>query len=682
SVSVLLEAKADPYLETKSGISPAVLAADRCSLPILKLLKNAGVDFNRPTKKGLLPIYTAVARAGCDRKFLQFLVESGSTIESPTASGVTPLMHAIRYTNMDAIRFLFEQNVSAAPVDKHGRDALYYLLGPNQAIAAIDGGRGSRWLPSWEEIKEIVIYLTRKGIPLYREYKDGQTPLLLLFDFPMYNNGGGEDIRDLFFQYCKKNQIDLNRPNRFGLTPFQFYKLIQKFENQKSRKGIDRILLNLNAKNPSAAFHALFLINWKTEDTTIRTVLESFLKLPKLPDLEWLEPILWKKVLTIFHKDTELKKLLLNRFPEPPAGIWDLYKGVPNDPEELKLWLHSIQKGKSVQLVYNFLNEYEYSLQTINVHEGIDSALNECRLDLLEKLSSQPSLWQLTNPEGFSNHFYYINCEDQKEEQKLYQLLQSVHANPGKDDWIRYSPLCSEVPTEDQSKNPNIRERSLKRISTLLKMGASPNCYVSRYDWVNGYTTALDAARKYGLNDLEELLLSFGAEDPRKLPLQKAIVAKDKNEIQKLLDQGAIIDFEELKLAKEHPELLSYLLEEYNSLRGSPLFEEILNPEDRDHANVKYDHSFLEILLKKGFSLKIRSTERTKGVCAISYLLELDLKSVESLLKYQNIENYPCRGFQFRAFTKETEEKIKNLKLDSIFPEFQEESFLYEYKSE
>nr|WP_078124816.1 ankyrin repeat domain-containing protein [Leptospira alexanderi] len=28
SVSVLLEAKADPYLETKSGISPAVLAAD------------------------------------------------------------------------------------------------------------------------------------------------------------------------------------------------------------------------------------------------------------------------------------------------------------------------------------------------------------------------------------------------------------------------------------------------------------------------------------------------------------------------------------------------------------------------------------------------------------------------------------------------------------------------------
>lgn len=107
SVLALLDAKADPYLETKSGISPAVLAADLCSLPILKLLKNAGVDFNRPTKKGFLPIYTAVAR--CDREFIEFLVNSGSTIEAPTASGVTPLMHAIR--------FFMEKNVSVSSVD-------------------------------------------------------------------------------------------------------------------------------------------------------------------------------------------------------------------------------------------------------------------------------------------------------------------------------------------------------------------------------------------------------------------------------------------------------------------------------------------------------------------------------------------------------------------------------------
>ncbi|EMY12426.1 hypothetical protein LEP1GSC043_4072 [Leptospira weilii str. Ecochallenge] len=62
-----------------------------------------------------------------------------------------------------------------------------------------------------------------------------------------------------------------------------------------------------------------------------------------------MEPILWQKILTVFREDTELKKLLLNRFPEPPAGIWDFLTKleIPDDPEDLKLWLRSIQKGKA-----------------------------------------------------------------------------------------------------------------------------------------------------------------------------------------------------------------------------------------------------------------------------------------------------------------------------------------------
>ncbi|EMY12428.1 hypothetical protein LEP1GSC043_4073 [Leptospira weilii str. Ecochallenge] len=309
--------------------------------------------------------------------------------------------------------------------------------------------------------------------------------------------------------------------------------------------------------------------------------------------------------------------------------------------------------------------------------------MDQCRSDLLEKLSSQPSLWQLTGPKGFSEHFYYINCEDEKEEQKLYEFLQSVHANPGKDDWIRYSPLCREIPTEDQSKDPKIREQSLRRISILLKMGASPNCYVWPHHW-NDYTTALDAAKKYGLKNLEELLLSFGAEDQRKAPLQKAIVAKDQTEIQKLLDLGAVIDFEELKLAKRDPELLSYLLEEYNSFQKSPLLEEIGDPNDKERAEVTYDFSFLEILLKKGFSLKVRSSEEpsdgynSRTSCAVAKIVESDSQSLTDLLQSQNLSGYSCRGFHFmRPFAEKTKVKIKKLKLDSVFPELQEESYLY-----
>lgn len=313
------------------------------------------------------------------------------------------------------------------------------------------------------------------------------------------------------------------------------------------------------------------------------------------------------------------------------------------------------------------------SLRTIDSDVKINFALNECRSDLLEKLPSQPSLWQLTGPKGFSKHFYNVRCEDVKEEQKLYQLLHSIGANPGKGDWIPYSPLCLEIPNKDQSKDPKIRERSLRRISILLKMGASPNCYSNWGE--NGFKTALDATRKYELKHLEELLLSFGAEDQRKAPLQKAILAKNKTEIQKLLDQGAVIDVEELKLAKGDSKILSYLLEEYNSLRKSPLLREIkIERYLNKPVKVTYDLSFFEILLKKGFSLKVRSldehhieeesamdgyTYRTS--CAVAKIMNSDSKNLISLLRSQNFSNYSCRGFYFTWFFEEKmREKIKN----------------------
>ncbi|EMM73870.1 ankyrin repeat protein [Leptospira weilii str. 2006001855] len=685
SVSVLLDAKADPYLETKSGISPAVLAADLCSLPILKLLKDAGVDFNRPTKKGLLPIYTAVAR--CDREFLQFLVDSGSTIESPTVSGVTPLMHAIKYTNIDAIRFFMEKNVSVSSVDKHGRDALYYLLGSQQEIAAYGMDYGLHK----DIYKEIALYLIRKGTPLYREYKDGKTPLFLLLGSDPPSSYYDYDLQEFFFKYCKTNQINLNKPNRFGVTPLQYFKLNREVDKNKKDpdriRKINRMILDINQKNPSAAFHSIVLLSFrpkhmdedpdpKINNATIRQVLVSFLSLPKLPVLEWLELYLWTTIFD-FEEDKNLKNLLLNRFPEPPAGFWAFLSmsDIRNDPKLSDLWLRSIQKGNSITQFWYA----DHSFMKLDVRSGSEDAFLECRTDLLEKLSSQSFFWNsIRNFPRYLSSF--PSCEDEKEEQKSYQLLQSVQANPGKDDWIRYSPLCREIPTEKESKDPKIRERSLRRISILLKMGASPNCYVWPHHW-DDYTTPLDAARKYGLKHLEELLLSFGAEDPRKLPLQKAIVAKDKNKIQKLLDLGAVIDMEELKLAKGDPELLSYLLEEYNSLRRSPVFDTIgiLKPYDDVEAEAKKNRWLLPFLLKKGFSLKVRSLEEPSvgSSCAIEKILNSDLKNIKSLLKSQNILDYSCRDNH--GFTKEVNEKIKYLKLESVFPELQEyeESYLY-----
>ncbi|EQA71402.1 ankyrin repeat protein [Leptospira noguchii serovar Panama str. CZ214] len=97
----MLGAKADPYLETTSGINAAVLATDLCSLPILKILRNYNVDLNRHSKKGFLPIHTAAGR--CNGKFLQFLIESGADPEATTKIGTTPLMQAIKLGNLEPV---------------------------------------------------------------------------------------------------------------------------------------------------------------------------------------------------------------------------------------------------------------------------------------------------------------------------------------------------------------------------------------------------------------------------------------------------------------------------------------------------------------------------------------------------------------------------------------------------
>ncbi|URD70888.1 ankyrin repeat domain-containing protein [Leptospira borgpetersenii] len=701
SISVLLDAKADPYLETKSGVSPAVLAADLCSLPILKILKNAGVDFNRPTKKGFLPIYTATAK--CNRKLLEFLIDSGSTIESPTANGITPLMHSIRYKNLDAIRLFMEKGVSVSSVDKHGRDALYHLLGfAEENVIAVTQNSNSSYTD--KEIEEIAIYLIRKETPLYREYKDGRTALFLLLNlFPRFAT---DDVSDFFFQYRKKNQIDLNRPNRFGLTPFQYYKFSRKFKSKRDPNVLKNALLDLNSRNPNSAFYMLFLMDWEIDSITIDTILESFLSQHKLPVLEWLEKPLWDRVL--FQKNPKLKKLLLNRVSEPPVSFdyseiqsfnrldkEEDQEGdgiLPDDPENWKLWVRSIQRGKKMEL--NSYGNGNYYLFNANSTHKMYFAIKECRFDLLEKISPQPYFpSELTIQRGSSPYFDDVCTYEEEEEKiyKMYKMLQSIGENPGVEDWVLSSPLCSEIVTE--FKDPKIQERSLRRISILLQIGANANC-----SDLDDSMTALDFARKYGLKHLEEILLFYGAQDSYKEPLLKAIVAKDKNEIQNLLDRGASIEFEELKSAKEDPEFLSYLLEEYNSFGPSPLFYEFEEPyyATNDKTTLESDLKFLQILLEKGFSLKVRSLPEHAhsypggGVavtnCAINSILESDSKILMSLLKSQNLSDYSCRGF-YKVYyqswifypdeKKKMQEKIKKFKLDSFFPEFEEESYLF-----
>ncbi|WP_061221065.1 hypothetical protein [Leptospira borgpetersenii] len=139
-------------------------------------------------------------------------------------------------------------------------------------------------------------------------------------------------------------------------------------------------------------------------------------------------------------------------------------------------------------------------------------------------------------------------------------------------------------------------------------------------------------------------------------------------------------------------------MDEYNSFGPSPLFYEFKEPyyATNDKTTLESDLKFLQILLEKGFSLKVRSLPEHAhsypggGVavtnCAIDTILESDSKILMSLLKSQNLSDYSCRGF-YKVYyqswifypdeKKKMQEKIKKFKLDSFFPEFEEESYLF-----
>ncbi|MGQ2801379.1 ankyrin repeat domain-containing protein [Leptospira santarosai] len=436
SVSALLGAKADPYLETTSGINAAVLAADLCSLPLLQILKNAGVDLNRPTKKGFLPIHTAAGR--CNGKFLKFLIESGADPQTPTKTGTTPLMQAIKLGNLDAIQFLLEQNVSVSSVDRYGHDSMFYLL----------ARKDYSHLRSWhalihyehDRLKDIILRLIQKGAPLYREYEDGTTPLFLML---MIGGLSYDDLQKFFLLYFKAYQIDPNAPNRFGVSPFQYYRMRKELlfacEDEERANGINRFLLERNAENPIFAFYYIYLLylhryEVEVQDTTLRKIYSSLLDLSKLPDFKHLELELWKQIFATENPD--LKKKLLSRFPDPPAGFWnwirfpdDYNPNFPDyhpdaDPELSDLWVRSIQKGDTIDPFDHSYHEKIYA------RNGIYDAFKECdQWNLLDQLSSQTSLWKLVDPNQFWKNYRPHCVTGEKEETMVYRLFQSTSSS-------------------------------------------------------------------------------------------------------------------------------------------------------------------------------------------------------------------------------------------------------------
>ncbi|MDI7205253.1 ankyrin repeat domain-containing protein, partial [Leptospira santarosai] len=663
----------------------------------------AGVDLNRPTKKGFLPIHTAAGR--CNGKFLKFLIESGADPEAPTKTGTTPLMQAIKLRNLDATHFLLEQNVSVSSIDRYGYDSMLYLLAEEFSM---DGHIVNIVEYKYDDKKDIALRLIQKGAPLNREYKDGRTPLFLILN---------DNSRNFFLDYFQVHQIDLNVPNRFGVTPFQYHRMWKELydpENKDKENRINRFLLEQNSKNPTFAFYYIYLLylhqyEVEVQDTALRKIYSSLLDLPKLPDFKRLELMLWIQIFAM--EDPDLKKKLLSRFPDPPAGFWSWIsfdEDHPADPEVSALWVRSIQKGNTITPFHNDHDDklrYHFN-DKIDVGQGIYDAFNKCdQWYLLDQLSSQTSLWKFVDPNQFWENYQPHCVTGEKEETMVFRLFQSTPSSAK-----IVSPLCEEIEIlglfSDEETNKESRqriqhlwgrqvevakeiERSRKRILNFVKMGAKPSCrFESSRHWLT-LSKALETVRKYKLKDLEKIILSFDAKDPQKI--QKAIAAGDRSKIQNLLEQGAIIGVEELKLAQKNPRLLSYLLEEYNSFDSPPVFDTI------DHFK-EQGTELLSLLIQKGFSLKVLSKEQYgfqgRRDCAIAGILLSDFHPLQSLLRPELFAGYSCRGGFDLAFhqwlhpsisnswsQEKIKTKIKALQLESVFPDLWEESYFFEPKS-
>ncbi len=84
------------------------------------------------------------------------------------------------------------------------------------------------------------------------------------------------------------------------------------------------------------------------QDATLQKIYNSLLSNPKLPDLKNLELELWEQIFAM--KDPDLKKKLLSRLKDPPAGFWKWLElpDSSSNPEGSDLWVRSIQKGLEI----------------------------------------------------------------------------------------------------------------------------------------------------------------------------------------------------------------------------------------------------------------------------------------------------------------------------------------------
>lgn len=129
-VHALLEARADPNIQTEKGASVLRLAAREADLDIIKELVQRGAQVNpTDTSSELTPLQWALRRD--DVELATFLLEAGTKVDVTDEQGRTPLLQAASNGDLRLVNTLLKHGASVHARNKFGLTAL--------KIAEMDG---------------------------------------------------------------------------------------------------------------------------------------------------------------------------------------------------------------------------------------------------------------------------------------------------------------------------------------------------------------------------------------------------------------------------------------------------------------------------------------------------------------------------------------------------------------